>query len=119
MSDLSGLKNSIWFYYVPTGGDLYVLKHVLYNWQDDKAIQILQNCRKVMHGSEKLLVIERVLPHGSRLGARVIDLNMLALASGKLRTEQEFANLFKIANFKLQRLITTSMDVRIVEAVPI
>lgn len=33
---------------VPEGGDAYVLKDIVHDWDDDRAIAILRNCRRVM-----------------------------------------------------------------------
>ncbi|HZB13777.1 MAG TPA: methyltransferase, partial [Chryseolinea sp.] len=50
---------------VPTGGDIYILKSVLHNWDDASCIKILQNCRAVMKGNSRLVVIERIVSSGN------------------------------------------------------
>jgi hypothetical protein len=50
---------------VPGGGDVYVLKSVIHDWDDDRAVVILANCRRAMHPAGTLLLIERVIPPGN------------------------------------------------------
>jgi tRNA A58 N-methylase Trm61 len=50
---------------VPDGGDLYVLKSVLHNWDDPDGLAILRSCRSAMHPRARLLIIERVVPEGN------------------------------------------------------
>jgi hypothetical protein len=52
---------------VPAGGDLYLLKRVIHDWDDGRAAAILRCCRAAMgeRGSSRLLVIEHVLPPGN------------------------------------------------------
>ncbi len=107
------------FHQIPAGGDIYLLKHVLHNWDDSQALRILQACRQVMSGSETLLIIERVMPIDSSLRNKMLDLNMLVmLAAGKLRSEAEFKDILRQADFRLQRVIATESELGIIEAVP-
>src|SRR5262245_28216159 len=46
----------------PSGGDLYLMKSVLHNWDDVDARRILSTCRAAMNAGARLLVIERVVP---------------------------------------------------------
>ena len=107
------------FHQIPAGGDIYLLKYVLHNWDDSQALRILQTCRQVMSGSETLLIIERVMPINSSLRNKMLDLNMLVmLAAGKLRSEAEFKDILRQADFRLQRVIATESELGIIEAVP-
>jgi O-methyltransferase domain len=102
---------------VPVGGDTYILKHVIHDWNDERAAQILRNCHAVMLPGAKLLVIEAVIVPGNEpsLG-KVLDLQML-LIGGKERTEQEFRALFQATGFELTRIVPTASPVAIVEGV--
>jgi hypothetical protein len=68
------------FVSVPAGGDAYIIKHIIHNWDDDRASAILQNCRRAMVANGKLLVVEMVIPAGNApsLG-KLLDLEMLVL----------------------------------------
>src|SRR6516162_3980189 len=50
------------FTYVPSGGDIYLLKNVLHNWDDENCLSILRNCREAISKAAKLLVVELVMP---------------------------------------------------------
>ncbi len=105
---------------VPAGGDIYLLKSVLHNWDDASCIEILSNCRKAMKGSAKLLVIERVIPLGNeRSEAKLFDINMLVVTGGQERTEEEYGNLLSAAGFTLARIISTQSSVSIIEGLPL
>jgi hypothetical protein len=95
---------------VPEGGDVYLLKAILHDWSDDDAVQILRNCRTAITDSGRLLVLEAVnAPPGQADFAKLVDLMMLVLLTGRERTEEDFRDLFAIAGFRLTRLIPTGM----------
>jgi tRNA A58 N-methylase Trm61 len=63
---------------VPTGGDAYIMKHIIHDWNDEQCIAILQNCRKAMTDGGKVLVVEMVVPEGNEPSpAKFLDLQML------------------------------------------
>jgi hypothetical protein len=104
---------------VPKGGDLYLLKSVLHNWDDADAVAILRNCRQAMAGSARLLVIERVIPEGNGPSeAKLFDINMLVTVGGQERTESEYRTLLDRAGLALARVIPTSSPLGLLEAVP-
>jgi hypothetical protein len=111
---------------IPPGADVYMLKHVLHGYTDDKAVAILRNCRAVVPQTGSLLVIEFVLPDIVREPAPELvtrflsDLNMLAVTSGRERSEHEWRQLLEAADFTLARNIPVpEMDVSILEARPL
>src|SRR5262249_55827236 len=50
---------------VPDGGDVYLLRHIIHDWDDNKAVRILKNCRRAMDESGKLLLVESVVQPGN------------------------------------------------------
>jgi hypothetical protein len=100
---------------VPAGGDAYLLKHVLHDWNDEHSVQILRNCHAVMPHGGVLLVIEAGIAAGAEpsLG-NMLDLQML-LIGGKERSREEFQSLFQAAGFELTRIVPTPSLVSIVE----
>ena len=48
------------FDYIPSGGDLYILKRVLHNWNDEDALKILKNCTKNLTPVGCILIIDLV-----------------------------------------------------------
>jgi hypothetical protein len=98
--------------------DSYVMKHIIHDWDDEKALTILRNIHKAMRGNGKVILIESVIPAGSEpsLG-KWIDLEMLALPGGKERTEQEYRDLLTRAGFKLTRVVPNNSPLWVIEAV--
>jgi hypothetical protein len=80
---------------VPSGYDIYVLKHVLHNFGDDDARGILQRSRAAMHDDAALLVIEgMLLPGVQRDPLRLLDLEMMVLfEGGRERSKNDFRRL--------------------------
>ncbi len=105
---------------VPEGGDLYLLQHVLHDWDDENASKILRNCRRVMPPDGKLLLVEMVIPSGNDpfLG-KFLDLGMLMMESGACeRTENEYRDLLSASGFHMTRIITLPSPDSIIQAVP-
>jgi SAM-dependent methyltransferase len=97
---------------VPEGFDAYLLKHVIHDWDDARAVHILENCRRAMKPGAKLLIIEGVCPpriDGSpeSRGAAANDVNMLVCTGGRQRSEAEFRELYAAAGFRLTRIVPT------------
>lgn len=93
---------------VPAGGDAYILKWILHDWNDAQCITILKNCREAIAPTGKLLVIEAPLPGRNEPSLnKFMDLNMLVMTGGCERTESEYRDLFAAAGFRLQQIIAT------------
>jgi O-methyltransferase domain/Dimerisation domain len=105
---------------VPAGGDAYVLSQILHDWDDERCMAILGQCRRAMPDHGKLLVVELVLPEGDEpfLG-KWLDLHMLVLLGSRERTAAEYDTLFRAAGFKLARVVPTPPGPSVVEAVPV
>lgn len=93
---------------VPDGGDAYVLKSVIHDWDDARAATILRNCHRAMKEQGRLLVVERlILPGNEPSYTKLLDLQMMVLEGGRERTEAEFRALFATTGFRLTRVIPT------------
>jgi orsellinic acid C2-O-methyltransferase len=109
---------------VPPGGDAYLLKHVIHDWNDERAVQILTTCRRAMGPAARLLIIEGVYPEridasSESRGAAANDVNMLVCTGGRQRSEAEFRALFAAAGFTLTRMVPTPpLQTRIIEGAP-
>jgi SAM-dependent methyltransferase len=104
---------------VPAGHDGYVLSHVLHDWKDHENIAILRQCRRAIAPDGRLLIVEIVLPPGDAPHeGKILDLLMLTVTGGIERTADEFAALLAAADFKLNRIVSTTTEQSIVEAVP-
>ena len=103
---------------VPAGGDGYIMKHIIHDWNDEQCIAILQNCRKAMADGGKVLVVEMVVPEGNEPSpAKFLDLQMLQYLPGCERTEKEYEGLLDKAGLKLTRIIPTMSPFSIIEGV--
>jgi hypothetical protein len=104
---------------VPSGGSAYILSWIIHDWDDDRAVTILGNCRRAMAGDARLLIIEQVVPLGNEPSlSKLYDLQMLALAGGRERREDEYRTLLAAANLELARIIPTSTPRSVIEALP-
>jgi len=107
---------------IPAGGDVYVMKQVLHDWDDAAARRILRSCRAAMTAQDaRLLLVERVLPERAEhtpiaQGHALGDLNMLVRTGGRERTESEFARLLDEAGMRLLRIVPTRSHSSLVEA---
>jgi hypothetical protein len=108
------------FEVVPAGGDLYLLKRVIHDWDDERSVAILRACRAAMGASARLLVIEHVLPPGNaRDWGKLLDLQMLVLSpSGRERDEAGFRALLGTAGFRLERVLPAGPTASLIEALP-
>ena len=104
---------------VPSGGDLYLLRKVIHDWDDENACRILRTCRAALGDSARLLIVEMVIPDDNAPAyGKLLDLLMLVYSGGRERTQQEYRALLELAGFSLVRVLPTSSMVSIIEAVP-
>jgi hypothetical protein len=101
---------------IPPEGDLYLLKWILHDWPDDKAVAILRGCREAMAPDARLLVVEQLLP--SRAAPHpgyLSDIAVLVVLGGRERTLQEYQALLAEAGLSLHRVIETDSALSILE----
>jgi len=99
------------------GGDLYIMKTILHNWNDEKSLDILKNVSEAMKPGAVLLVIENKLSEGDVLEmGKLLDLQMLHSFGGKERTIKQFEQLLAKAGLHYEKTIPTKSAVWIVEA---
>jgi len=111
------------FEHVPEGADAYLLKSILHNWDDAKALQILGACRSAMGPGSRLILVERLLPARPSVSRRDraiarSDLNMLVGHGGRERTRREYASLLETAGLRLSRARPAALDYSVMEALP-
>jgi O-methyltransferase len=90
-----------------------------YDWDHDRAVAILRNCRRAMNQTGRLLLIESVIagPDEPDPG-KIMDFIMLLGLGGQERTEQQFADLLREAGFTLTRVVRTASPMSVIEAMP-
>jgi hypothetical protein len=104
------LVSGDFFRSVPGEGDAYILKSVLHDWDRERSLQILQNCRQAMRQTARLLVIEPVVPEhfGTSAADQAIarsDLTMLIAHAAQERSEAAYRELLGTAGFSVARLL--------------
>jgi SAM-dependent methyltransferase len=120
LADRCAVVGGDFFREVPGGGDAYLLKHVIHDWDDEHATAILKNCGRAMDPSSRLLIVEgiyppRIDPSDECRGAASNDVNMLVCTGGRQRSEDEFRSLLHAAGLKLTRIVPTSAGVGVIE----
>lgn len=102
---------------VPTGGDLYMMKSVLHDWDDDSSAKILRKVHKAMDRESCLLVIEAVLDEGNLPSfGKMTDILMMAAAGGRERTRRQWETLLLSSGFKILKIHQTISPHCLIEA---
>lgn len=116
LSNRSSAVPSNFFEYVPAA-DLYLLKHILHDWNDDEAVSILKRCRESIRPGGKIVVIEILVGEVSEpaLGP-LMDLNMMVLLTGRERTLDEYRRLIEKAGFRLSKVKPIRSPMVVIEA---
>jgi len=105
---------------VPAGGDAYIMKHIIHDWNDEQCLTILKNCRKGITQGGRLFVVEMVVPTDNEPSlSKLLDLQMLAVLPGCERTEAEYSKLFSESGFQLTKIVSTMSPYSVIEGVAI
>jgi O-methyltransferase domain/Dimerisation domain len=121
----SGVQNRVraesgdFFKAVPAGGDAYIMKHIIHDWDDERAAAILSNIRKALDGKPegRVILLEAVLAAGNAPDfAKLLDLEMMLFPGGRERTAEEFGALFDRVGLKLTKVVPTESMLSVVEA---
>ena len=119
LTDRVAIEAGSFFERVPSGGDAYLLSHIIHDWSEAQCLAILGHCRRAMNPGSRLLLIEMVLPSGNTPHpGKLLDMMMLVGPGGRERTEPEYAILLAQAGFRLNRIVPTESTASVVEAVP-
>ncbi len=103
---------------VPQGGDAYVLKYIVHDWDDERAVTILTNCRQAMAEDGRVLLVEMSIPSGNVPSrGKWIDLTMLLFLHSRERTEDEYRDVLQQAGLHLVKITPTASPFSIIEAV--
>lgn len=93
------------FEHVPAA-DAILLKSILHDWDDARAVGILTCCERALSTNGVIAIVERLLPEHTvdstehRRLTRA-DLNMLVGPGGRERSLQEFENLLHVAGLRM------------------
>ncbi len=115
LSSRCRVEGGDFFASVPAGADVYILQHIIHDWEDSDAVTILGRCREAMNPESTILLVESVIPGGNEpCFGKWLDLMML-LVGGRERTEKEYRNLFSAAGLNLNRIVPTALETGILE----
>jgi O-methyltransferase domain len=96
------------FQTMPKGGDVYVLKRILHDWDDDTAVRILKTCARAMSFTARVVVVDAVIKPGNDPDPnKALDVSIMSMLKGRERTAQEFAQIYEAAGLRLTRIIAT------------
>lgn len=109
---------------VPQDADAYVLSRVIHDWDDARALAILENCRRAMPRNGKLLLIERILPVRAEpfpalRSLLVSDLMMMVMNGGGERTEDQYRMLLAASGLGLTKITPTGTGMSVIETEPV
>ncbi len=117
LTDRVRIEAGSFFDHVPAGGDAYVLKNIMHDWPDDKAVQILRNVHAAAGRHAAVLLVELVIPdHDRDFPGKWADLEMLLNLAARERTAAEYRNLLGRAGFEMTRLVPTASPLSLVVA---
>ena len=101
---------------VPIRADACLMRHIIHDWDDAKAVTILRNCHKALNANGRVLIVESVIEPGNAPSfAKLLDLTMMVLPGGKERTAEEYRVLLEASGFTLARIVPTDASVSIIE----
>src|SRR5215472_7064229 len=104
---------------VSSGGDTYLLKWIVHDWDDESAISILRNCRQAMRPRGKVLVIEGLIPAGSASAEHTQalwdDVLMLVLLGGRERTAEQYQHLMEMAGLNSAAIVPVAPGLNVIE----
>ncbi len=118
VADRCEMVGGDFFVDVPTGGDVYTLRQIIHDWDDDRAIAILRSCARAMAPDGRVALIEIVMNQNDTSGLGVyLDITMMVINGGLERTAAEYERLFSAAGLRMTRIIPTAAGSSIIEAV--
>jgi len=122
VADRSEVQPGDFFQDIPQDGDLYIIKSVFQDWNDEDALALLRSCRARLPESATLLVVGTVLPETAATDQAVAyftDVNMMVMAGGRERTEPEFRAMLSATGFTVQSVqIGAAGPLSMIQATP-
>jgi ubiquinone/menaquinone biosynthesis C-methylase UbiE len=117
LSNRCALAHGDFFQAVPAG-DAYIMKHIIHDWDDERAFTILKNIHRASQPGSLVILLESVLAPGNEPHfAKWMDIEMLVLPGGRERTEAEYRKLLSDSGFKVTRILPTKSPLSVIEAV--
>ncbi len=102
---------------IPEGGDLYIMKNILHDWNDESCLVILRNIAMNMPSASRLLIIDPFVEEGNKPSfGKMTDILMMTVLGGKERTRDEFRVLLDQAGFRIRKIHRTISQLMLIEA---
>jgi C-methyltransferase len=117
VADRVRIDGGSFFEKVPADGDVYLLKHIIHDWPDDKAVDILRTVRSAAGRDARVVLVEMVIPeHDRDFVGNWGDLEMLLCGNARERSAEQYRNLLQRSGFEMTRVISTASPYSLVEA---
>jgi O-methyltransferase domain/Dimerisation domain len=119
LSDRMQAVECDFFQSVPAGGDAYIMKHIVHDWDDERVSTILKKIAAAMGAKKgKVILLESVIAAGNTPDfGKFIDIEMLLFPGGRERTADEFRSLFEQSGFHMTKVVPTKSPLSVIEAV--
>ncbi len=120
VAERTELKSGDFFAEIPVVADIYLMKFIIHDWNDEQSVAILNNLAKSAPKGAKVLLVETVVEEDDNAPSlsKIMDLNMLVMTGGKERTPREYTALFEQTGFEFVKVYPTA-PLQIVEAVKV
>lgn len=104
VSDRTEFLPGDFFQAIPSGADAIIMKSIIHDWNDERSLVILKNCRRALPANGTLLLVERNMPEFPTFSDEhreqaMSDLNMLRGPGGLERTETKYRRLLDKSGF--------------------
>lgn len=105
---------------VPSGADVYVLKTVLHDWDDERSKKILSVVRSAMTPGARLVLVDYIVEPDCDDHGVMVDVHMMLVCDdGRERSRADFERLLQATGFRMERFLRTSTSMGIVEGVAV
>jgi hypothetical protein len=101
-------------------GDVYLLKFIMHDWDDESCIRILRNIRQAMNPGARVFIVEMVMDDDSLdPGATLMDMAMLTGFTGQERSLAQYEGLLRAADLRSITVTPIRQPYEVIEAGPI
>jgi len=104
---------------IPADADAYYMQHIIHDWDNERSLKILANCRKALEGRKdgRLIIVDAIVQENSGSDmSKWLDLEMLVLPGGRERTRREWDSLMSRAGFEITKTVPIAMAKNVIEA---
>ena len=99
--------------------DLYIMKMILHDWNDDECIKILSNIHKAAPDKTRMFIVEHIVPDpGIPHFSKLFDIHMMCATTGRERTIEEYKSICSRSGWRyIQTHYPESKMIGVVEAI--